>query len=81
MLSLIAFLTMAITIAMGINPGAPNWYICRMVWFQNNIGNVEKVCSITVIKQTFLWNNFRKVIDACSRKVLEQTIRIFLKLF
>ena len=42
---------------------------------------VEMVCSITVIKQTFLWNSSRKVLDACSRNVLEQTIRIFLKLF
>ena len=39
------------------------------------------VCSITVIKQTVLWNSSRKIIDACSRKVLEQTIRIFLELF
>ena len=36
---------------MGINPGAPGWSILE--WFQNNIRNVEMVCSITVIKQTF----------------------------
>ena len=64
----IAFLTMAITIAMGINPGAPGWNILE--WIQNNIRSVEVVCSITVIKQTFLWNSSRKVLDACSRKVL-----------
>ena len=51
MLCLIAFLTTAITIAMGINTGAPGWNILE--WFQNNIRNVEMVCSITVIKQTF----------------------------
>ena len=72
---LITFLTMAITIAMGVNPGAPGWNILE--WFQNNIRNVEMVCSIIVIKQTFLWYSSRKVIDACSRKVLEQTIRNF----
>ena len=63
MLCFIAFLTMAITIAMGINPGTPGWNILE--WFQNNIRNVEMVCSITVIKQTirvfliceiFFWN-------------------------
>ena len=75
---LFAFLTMAITIAMGINAGAPGWNILE--WFQNNIRSVEMVCSITVIKQTFLWNSSRKVLDACSGKVLEQVIRIFLKL-
>ena len=70
---------MAITTAMGINPGAPGWNILE--WFQNNIRNVEMFFSITVIKQHFLWYSSRKVIDTCSRKVLEQTIRIFLKLF
>ena len=69
---LIAFLTMAVTIAMVINPGTPGWNVFRMV---------EMVCFITVIKQTFLWIRSRKVLDACSRKVLEQTIRIILKLF
>ena len=44
---LIAFLNIAI----GINPGAPDWNILE--WFQNNIRNVEMVCSITVTKQTF----------------------------
>ena len=76
---LIAFLSMTITKAMGINPGTPGWSILE--WFQNNIRNVEMVCFITIIKQTFLWNSSRKVIEACSRKVLEQTIRIFLKYF
>ena len=41
---------MVISIAMEINPGAPGWNILE--WFQNNIRNVEIVCSITVIKQT-----------------------------
>ena len=49
---LIAFLTVAITIAMGINPGAPGWNIFK--WFQNNIRKVEMVCSVTAIKQTFM---------------------------
>ena len=49
---------MAITIAMGINPGASGWNILK--WFQNNNRNVEIVCSITVIKQTFEWNSSRK---------------------
>ena len=70
---------MAIAIAMVINPGAPGWNILE--WFQNNIRIIEMICSRTVIKQTSLWNSSRKVIDACSRKVLEQTIRIFFKLF
>ena len=69
---------MAITIAMRINPGAPGWNILEI--FQNNIRNVEMVCSITVFKQPFLWNSSRTVLDACFRKILEQTIRIFLKL-
>ena len=69
---LIAFLTMAITIAMGIKPGEPGWNI--LVWFQNNIRNVEMVCSKAVTKQTFLWNCSRKVLGACSRKIREQTI-------
>ena len=38
---------------------------------QNNIRNVEMVCSINVIKQTFLWNSSINVVDACSRKILE----------
>ena len=47
---LIAFLTMVMaTIAIGINPEAPGWNILE--WFQNNIRNIEMVCSITVIKQ------------------------------
>ena len=66
------------TIPNGIYPEAPGWKILE--WFQNNIRNVELACSITVIKQ-LLWNSSRKVLDGCSRKVLEQTIRIFLKLF
>ena len=70
---------MASPIAMGINPVAPGWNILE--WLQNNIRNVEMVCSLTGFKQTSLWNRSRKVSDACSRKVLEQTIRIFLKLF
>ena len=45
MLGLIAFLTMDITIAMEINPGAPGWNFLE--WFQNNIRNDEMVCSIT----------------------------------
>ena len=48
---LTAFLTMAVTIAMGINPGAPGWNISE--WFQNNIRNVKMVWSITFIKQTY----------------------------
>ena len=47
----IAFLTMVITIATGINPGAPGWNILE--WFQNKIRNVEMVCSRTVSEQTF----------------------------
>ena len=39
------------------------------------------VCSINVIKQTFLWNSSRKVLDACPRKVLEQTIKYLLEKF
>ena len=70
---------MTIPIAMGINPVAPGWNILE--WLQNNIRNVEMVCSISVFKQTSLWNSSRKVIDVCSREILEQTIRIFLKLF
>ena len=49
---LITFLTMAITIAMGINPVAPGSNILER--FQNNIRNVEMVSSIIVIKQTFM---------------------------
>ena len=79
MLSLIAFLTMAIPKAMGINPVAPGWN--TLEWLPNNIRNVEWVFPITFIKQTSLWNSSRKVIDACSRKALEQTIRKFLKVF
>ena len=71
-----AFLTMAITIATEINPGAPEWNILE--WFQNNIRNAEMVSSRTVSKQTFL--TVLENIEACSRIVLEQTIRIFLKL-
>ena len=48
---LIAFLTMTITIAKGINSGAPGLNILE--WFQNSIRDVEMVRSITVIKQTF----------------------------
>ena len=48
---LIAFLTRAFTIAMGINPGAPGWNILE--WFQNNIRNIEIFCSITVIKHFY----------------------------
>ena len=57
--------------------GNQSWDTCLELFFRM----VEMVCSITVIKQTFLWNSSRKVLDACSRNVLEQTIRIFLKLF
>ena len=71
-----AFLTMAITISTKINPGAPEWNILE--WFQNNIRNAEMVCSRTVSEQTFL--TVLENIEACSRIVLEQTIRIFLKL-
>ena len=69
---LITFLTMAITIATGINPGASGWNILE--WFQNNIRNVEMVSPITVTKQTVLWYSSRKVLDVCSKKILEQTI-------
>ena len=76
---LIVFLTMPIAIALESILG--HLIGTFLEWFQINIKNVELVCSMTVIKQTFLWDSSRKVIDACSRKVLEQTIRIFLKLF
>ena len=76
---LIVFLTVPIAIALESILGHLNGTFLE--WFQNNIKNVEMVCSITVIKQTFLWDSSREVIDACSRKVLEQAIRIFLKLF
>ena len=48
---LIASLTMSITISRGINPGTPGWNI--LVLFQNNIKNIEMVCSITVIKHFY----------------------------
>ena len=54
-----AFLTMTIVIALRINSGAPGWNIIE--WFQNNIRIIEMVCSIAVIKQTFLYNSSRKV--------------------
>ena len=79
MLAQFAFWTMFITIATGINPGAPDWNILE--WFQNNIRNVVIVCSRTVPDQTFLGNSSRKVLGACSRTVLEETIRILLKMF
>ena len=75
----IAFLTMAITNATGMDSGAPGWNILE--WFQNNIRNVETVGLRNVLEQTLFWNSSRKVIEACSRTVQEQTIRIFLKLF
>ena len=43
--------------------------------------SMEMVCSRNVPEQTFLWNSSIKVIDACTRKVLEQTIRLFMKLY
>ena len=42
---------MIITIAMGINHWAPGWNIFRMVSEQYQ--NVEMVCSIIFIKQSF----------------------------
>ena len=48
--------------------------------FQSKIRYVEMDFSRTVSEQTVLWNNPRKDLNACSRIVLEQTIRIFLKL-
>ena len=56
MICSIAFLTMVIAIAMENNPGAPGWNILE--WFQNNIRNVEMVCSIIVIQQTFFIKQF-----------------------
>ena len=43
--------------------------------------NMEMVCSRNVPEQTFLWNSSIKTIDACSRIVLEQTVRLFMKLY
>ena len=74
---LIAFLTMVITIATGINPAAPGWNILER--FQNKNINAEMVCSRTVSEQTFLWNSSRKILTGCSRTVLEQTIIIIMK--
>ena len=48
-------------------------------WFQNKIRNVEIICSRIVSEQSKKGSS-RKSINACSRTVLEQTIRIFLKL-
>ena len=63
---------MAITIAMEINPRAPGWNILE--WFQNNIRNVEMVCYIIFIKQTFYGTFLEHFLMLL--KLLEQTIRI-----
>ena len=52
----IAILAMAITIALRINPRAPGWNILER--FQNNIRNVEMICSITFIEQPFARKQF-----------------------
>ena len=64
---------MAITKAMGIHPGAPGWNILE--WFQNNIRNIEMVCSIAIIKQTFYGTVLEKflmlTLENCKNKLLE----------
>ena len=59
-------LTVVITIAIVMNPGAPGWNILE--WFQNNKRNVELVYSITVLEQTF----YKTVLEKYSMLALEK---------
>ena len=72
-----AFLPMVITISTG-GSMLGHLVVTLLEWFQNNIRNFEMVCYRTVPEQTFFSNSSRKVLEACSRTCLKQTIRIFL---